>query len=260
MSMSWEVKVDMSGIERFRTELAQQLGNPGASGLIRTCLNEQWPKTYLASMQDRFDRLSRGGGEWPPLAASTIEKRRGGHQKELGQVSTRLKDLDPEYRKQAAAMIRKESKRIFTQAVQDRGEPESEHEEKRRKNLATAVARSKVYRLYRSQGNVVRTRKAIATAANVTILRNTGTLFRALMAGNPGNVSDPIPQGIAVGIGGSAVHEGTVQTIGEIARIHQEGLGRVPVRRIVVDPDTDTTERMTGQLDRAVKETRKAAQ
>lgn len=39
---------------------------------------EAWATVYRAEMMERFSKFSRGGGDWPPLAASTIARRRKG--------------------------------------------------------------------------------------------------------------------------------------------------------------------------------------
>lgn len=257
--MSWEVKADMRGTEAFRQAMAEQLHKPAAAGPIRDCLNEQWPKTYLSAMQDRFDRLSRGGGEWPPLSPSTIAKRRGGHQQQIKSLKLRLGALGEEQQKAAKAKLRAEAKAALSHLNDLHGASESDRETQRRKDWAGAMARQKVFTRFRGQGAAIKTTAVILAAANVSILRDTGTLFRALGMHNPGNVADPIPDGVTLGVGGDAKHEDSTETIGGIARVHQEGLGKVPVRRIIVAPDDSTNDRLVSQLDHAVTETRKAA-
>ena len=39
---------------------------------------KQWAVIYRGEMQQRFSDFSRGGGDWPKLAASTIRQRRHG--------------------------------------------------------------------------------------------------------------------------------------------------------------------------------------
>ena len=67
------------------------------------------------------------------------------------------------------------------------------------------------------------------------ILRDTGSLFKALSIGGPGNHTKPIKNGIRFGFGGST-HSGGV-TFKRLAMIHQLGKGNVPRREILVHPD-----------------------
>lgn len=39
---------------------------------------DQWRKQYAAYIQRRFNTNSRGGGDWPALALSTVQRRRKG--------------------------------------------------------------------------------------------------------------------------------------------------------------------------------------
>lgn len=45
---------------------------------------KQWSGRYEGFTRRRFKKNSRGGGEWPPLAASTIARRRKGKSKGKG--------------------------------------------------------------------------------------------------------------------------------------------------------------------------------
>lgn len=63
------VRVDTSGLEKYKKLVA--------GGFMRDVLT-LWAKRYRADQQERFDKFSKGGGDWPPLAQSTIEGRRHG--------------------------------------------------------------------------------------------------------------------------------------------------------------------------------------
>ena len=56
-------------LQRIREGLAV-----GAPGPVRQGLNDSVDR-YEAYIRRRFDRLSRGGGEWPPLAPSTLRRK-----------------------------------------------------------------------------------------------------------------------------------------------------------------------------------------
>ena len=75
-----------------------------------------------------------------------------------------------------------------------------------------------------------------------SILRLSDRLFHALdpiYTGAPGQLERVHGRTIEVGIGGSGSYPDG-PSIGKVARIHQDGLGRVPQRKIIVRPDTAT--------------------
>lgn len=52
-------------------------GDNGLSGPEMDAMRKQWTIRYSAFIRKRFSTYSRGGGDWPPLALSTIKARRG---------------------------------------------------------------------------------------------------------------------------------------------------------------------------------------
>lgn len=70
------VDVKLDGMAKFKSSLDK---NPSA-GPIMDAL-KQWAVRYRAFVQRRFDRFSKGGGDWPALAESTIRGRRQGTSK-----------------------------------------------------------------------------------------------------------------------------------------------------------------------------------
>lgn len=85
------------------------------------------------------------------------------------------------------------------------------------------------------------------------ILRDTSTLFGALTIGAPGNLFEPIDDGIRVGFGGPSRHSGGKATIRDIAIAHDEGTKTVPARPILVEPDKTTTNALKRISTEAVK-------
>lgn len=70
------------------------------------------------------------------------------------------------------------------------------------------------------------------------ILQRFGKLIAALnpvFTGLPGQFEQATQQGFEIGIGGPGAYDEGI-TIGEVANIHQHGLGRVPQRKIIVRP------------------------
>jgi len=89
-------------------------------------------------------------------------------------------------------------------------------------------------------------------AGKVAILRDTGTLFKALTVGAAGNLFRRIRGGIRVGFGGPAKHPDGKATIKDIAVFHDQGKGRLPKRQILHKPDGPLVASMMNDLRRAV--------
>lgn len=75
------VTIDLSPMKKAQAAL----DNP-QHPVIRK-VYKQWAARYRAFLRERYDRLSRGGGEWPPLSEATIRRRRG-YQKALKKFLT----------------------------------------------------------------------------------------------------------------------------------------------------------------------------
>lgn len=156
----------------------------------------QWAARYSAAMIRRFNTFSRGGGDWRPLAQSTLAKRRSG-----GQAN---------FRKDRGAR----SQRSFAAFDTRRG---------------MLVQADKAY----------------------SILKDTGALFGALTIGARGNLTQRGRGTITFGIEGGLSGKGT--TIGQIARYHQSGGGRLPKREILVQPSPSTVRAMATDSRRAAE-------
>ncbi len=59
---------------------------------------KQWGWRYRGFVQERFDRFSKGGGDWPGLAASTKAGRRGKKYTILRNLGLLFNALDPTFR------------------------------------------------------------------------------------------------------------------------------------------------------------------
>ena len=95
---------------------------------------------------------------------------------------------------------------------------------------------------------------------NISILWDTGVLMGALsptFTGAKGALEDDIPFGIRVGYGGPHRANGESNlTIADIAEVHQEGLGNVPQREIIVKPPQGVIDKMAGDMQRAINKVR----
>lgn len=69
--MAIEVKVEIEGLKRLRKQVDR---NPALGKEIANA----WSIIYRAFTRQRFHRFSRGGGDWAPLAESTLKRRRKG--------------------------------------------------------------------------------------------------------------------------------------------------------------------------------------
>lgn len=101
-------------------------------------------------------------------------------------------------------------------------------------------------------------KRAKKIGRRVTILRNLGILYVALsprFRGSPGALEKMVIDGVVVGFGGAAKHPSGKATIADIAAFHDEGRGHLPQRRIIVDPDNKTIDRMRSIV---IREARKA--
>jgi len=87
---------------------------------------------------------------------------------------------------------------------------------------------------------------------SVAILRNTGTMFSAfqpVFQSKPGQLQQDITFGVRVGYGGPGRHKkGGTATIADIAAFHQVGVGFLPVRKIIVLPDSQVISKMSEDM------------
>jgi hypothetical protein len=99
--------------------------------------------------------------------------------------------------------------------------------------------------------------KRVVSRGRARLLRDSGTLREAVRptAGEssaPGSLTTRLPHGIRIGYGGGARHPiATHLTIQRLALIHHQGMGRVPVRKIMVVPDKETLDKMERDAVRA---------
>lgn len=88
---------------------------------------------------------------------------------------------------------------------------------------------------------------------------NTRTMLNALSVGMTGSLNQRIrtPAGVRVGFS-DAPHNNDSLTIRELAVIHDSGLGNVPQRTILVEPDSSTIKGMMSDAERATDAIMKA--
>lgn len=92
-----------------------------------------------------------------------------------------------------------------------------------------------------------------------SILINTMTLLGALQVGAPGNEFRRLPGAIKCGFGGNQKHPEGRASIADIGRFHDQGLGNLPQRQIIVEPDEQTKSGMREDAKRCGQELLRSA-
>ena len=99
-------------------------------------------------------------------------------------------------------------------------------------------------------------RKGSRGRGRAKILRKTNTLIRALspvFRGLAGQWEKIRGNSVETGYGGSARHPEAKMTVLSLARIHNDGLGIVPRRQIIVQPNAETRRLMIQDGERILK-------
>ena len=206
-----KVTARMTGLERARSALDQL--NASGGGPLRPVMN-QWIKRTEAFTRRRFAKLSKGGGgEWAPLAPSTIAGRRKG--KGSGSPNI-LRDTGTLFGALTVGLPGNVSKNI-PKGVEDGVGGGPSHGGVLRASKLDRFRKGKVY-AKASIGDITSRKKAARALAKVRGSTRAGGL-----------------------------------TVGQLAVIHHFGLGKVPARRIVVTPDAETRGSMANDLLRGVK-------
>lgn len=73
------VKVDLSALQEFKERINKDLRSGGQEigGSPINNAVKQWAVRYREFIRERFLLFSRGGGNWKPLKASTVRKKKG---------------------------------------------------------------------------------------------------------------------------------------------------------------------------------------
>ena len=234
------VRVDLAPLIRYRGRIAQALaGGGGDDNPVRRALR-QWAAIYRAFLRERFDRFSRGGGEWKALAESTILARRakgGGTRRQKAGKARKAIARAGQSRLRAGRRL---------ETLMSKGQGYGEKADKLRSQIDRASQR-----IARAR----RTVEEMPTMAGISILRDKGLLFNVTapaFTGAPGQIQEDIPMGIRVGFGGPARYPDGTATIADIASFHQDGGPHLPQRTIVVPPDNPTYARMGTTMERAL--------
>lgn len=86
------VIVDFSGLKRFGQQVDDQL-NHRTTGPITKAF-KQWGARYRSFIQERYDKYSKGGGDWPRLSWRTLVARRKGKGKKKFEATKQMRRLE----------------------------------------------------------------------------------------------------------------------------------------------------------------------
>jgi hypothetical protein len=75
MKLNFRVKIDTSGMRKFRERIMRIARKEPASDAAITELDRIWMTRIRQFVADHFRIASAGGGDWPALAEATIQKR-----------------------------------------------------------------------------------------------------------------------------------------------------------------------------------------
>lgn len=212
-----KVKIELNGLRKFVDYINRRLQGEHVKDLVP--LYKKWSARYRSFAQRRYRDQSKGGGEWPPLAAATkLARARRTLSRARRQAHVQAQGANPNFEKirrmlkTAAAKFKKEKTRI--------------------------ALGGGVFSILRDTGTLFNT-------LNIT-------------APGKGYIEVDVPGGVEVGYGGGAGHPaGNGRTIADIVRFHHFGGKHLPVRQIIVNPDEKTVAGMAKdgevELDKLAK-------
>ena len=124
-----------------------------------------------------------------------------------------------------------------------------------RRATGSSLLRTKTGKRRSASGRSKVKAKYKEASRHVSILYDTGTLFKALTIKMPGNLFRIISNGIKVGFGGRATYKGNDTRIKDIAIKHQNGDKRInlPQRKIIHFPDAVMVKRMEEDLKKGLR-------
>ena len=70
-----DVTIDLTALKNLRKAVQRGLRSAGGSGPIRKAFN-QWAFIYRSFLHERFDKFSKGGGNWAGLSPATKRARK----------------------------------------------------------------------------------------------------------------------------------------------------------------------------------------
>lgn len=194
-----------------RQIISQDLAGSG-SGTIRACF-KQWSRRYRSFAQRRFDKYSKGGGDWPALALSTIRARRKGKGQKLSTKRSKKK----------VTVVRRASKSPRMDMARDT------------KRGGTLVPAGGAY-------TILRNTNTMFVALNPDFQGAPGALEESIPFGIRTGFGGPAKH-----------PKSKRASIADLAAFHNAGNSRLPRRRIIVKPDQPTLTAMAADARRAME-------
>jgi len=198
------VKVEAAGAARAAELLS---GGAGMDAVL-----QQWGARYLGFTRRRFVTYSQGGGDWKPLAASTVRARRSGRVAGLGKLAG--------VRRKAGA-VREVRRRVAA-------------------GILDAFAGHAIETAILGGAAILRDTGVLLNALSPGAVGN-------LLESSPSELR--VRCGFAQTLHGDGKGGKTIQ---QIAAFHNTGGGALPRRTIFVVPDDATVAGMMGDLSRAL--------
>ena len=204
--MAARVKITwrLDGLNRARLDISQGAGAWG------TAL-KQIARIYAAAMKRRYLRFSQGGGDWEPLALSTVQDR-------IRRTTRQGKKL------RGRTVARLPGGKAMPGPL----------------GMMTPFG-----------GRMGPGENYTSVPGTTAILRDTGLLVMALGVNAAGGLLDVAGRKVRVGFAETAHGKDGKLTYATIADFHQWGGGHLPQREIFVMPDAATIEQMRGALQGA---------
>lgn len=84
------ITINLRGLRKFAGKVKDN--SPVMNKIVK-----QWAVRYRSFIQERFVKYSRGGGNWPPLKAATLKRRRGTTAAILRDTGTLFSALAPTF-------------------------------------------------------------------------------------------------------------------------------------------------------------------
>lgn len=260
------VDIDLTALRHYEKAIDAGL-NQAADNAVAKAL-KQWGARYRSWAQQRYNKYSRGGGDWKPLADSTKMQRRstvkskhykskrkspGGTKIEYTASSKKSmggkRGAKTNKLKRTLSGLQKSRIKLKGKGVFAKVKSGIAQSSKRKKRIAKAKKALAKHRAGNLRNKILKVR--------FSILRDLGLLFNVLapvFQGTPGAIQQRIPYGIRVGYGGASRHGKGRATIADIADIHNRGLGNMPKRVIIAPPPENVLTMMAKDMDRALKQ------
>jgi hypothetical protein len=254
LNIQAKVTIDLRRLHRMIATIRRGLaeaGNPIIDGMFR-----KWAVRYSAFVMRRFTEFSHGGGDWPPLKASTKYGRSRAPVRRL-YAAYKAGDLSAS---DFHAKLKTTRSRMGITAKQVAIKVSAARSAYGRGQMSKAKLAKVIDRAQRAG---VRRQKVMDVAERSAILVDTGTLKNSLTIGSPGNITQREKAVMRFGIGGGDSHPGSQLTIGRLAEYHQLGgsiPGRPPKREIIVMPPEQVVKGMEADAGVAVRQLCAAAE